>query len=375
MRKRSAANSAASSPPVPARTSRIALRSSSASFGNSPSLTCCSSTGRRARRICSSSSASAFSSASSPDWVISISEASSSRARRNASMPSTIGLSSLYSFDNRAKSAPVIPVLPSASRSSAWRRTSCSRCPSSDASITRSAGQRLQTGPQLAQRQIHRHLDLLTGVKISQRDHIARDLVLADQHRYPRVDPVSPAHAACDVPGVTKIHWTVVIPEPLRESQLRWFRSFPNRHHGDGARRSRWFVDQHCEPLDPSSPAHTGQCRPAHHLDQPVIAAAAHHGALRAEVCCDEFECRMRVVIEPPHEPGVQPIIYSEPVKPAADPIEEIARLQIEVIGKSGSFPGDALVGFFFRIEDAQRVAVEPPPAVLRQFGDPCRKV
>src|ERR1700730_12060465 len=83
----------------------------------------------------------------------------------------------------------------------------------------------------------------------------------------------------------------------------------------------------------------------------------------------------MRVVIEPPHEPGVQPIIYSEPVKPAADPIEEIARLRIEIIGKSGSFPGDALVGFVFRVENAQRVALEPPLAVLRQFEDPRRKV
>ena len=35
MRNSSAANSAASSPPVPARTSRIALRSSSSSFGSS----------------------------------------------------------------------------------------------------------------------------------------------------------------------------------------------------------------------------------------------------------------------------------------------------------------------------------------------------
>ena len=39
MRNRSAANSAASSPPVPARTSRMALRSSASSFGSSSSLT------------------------------------------------------------------------------------------------------------------------------------------------------------------------------------------------------------------------------------------------------------------------------------------------------------------------------------------------
>src|SRR5262249_46657168 len=78
---------------------------------------------------------------------------------------------------------------------------------------------------------------------------------------------------------------------------------------------------------------------------------------------------------EPPYEPRVQPTIYSQPVKPAADPIKEIARVRIEVIGKSGSFPGNALVGFVFRVEDTQRVTFEPPAAVLRQFGDPRRKV
>ena len=50
MRNSSAANSAASSPPVPARTSRIALRSSSASLGNNASLTRHLQVGSRSRQ-------------------------------------------------------------------------------------------------------------------------------------------------------------------------------------------------------------------------------------------------------------------------------------------------------------------------------------
>src|SRR5438270_756917 len=136
MRNSSAANSAASSPPVPARTSRIALRSSSSSRGSSAILTASSNSGSCSRRLCISSSASACISGSSPPPAISAAAASSSWARRSASIPSTIGDSSLYSFDSLAKSAPLSPEADSASRSSPWRRTSWSRRDSSAASIS-----------------------------------------------------------------------------------------------------------------------------------------------------------------------------------------------------------------------------------------------
>jgi len=51
-----------------------------------------------------------------------------------------------------------------------------------------------------------------------------------------------------------------------------------------------------------------------------------------------------------------------------ADPIEEAAHLGVLVIGKGRSIESDSLVGFFFRIKDAQRVALEPPPHVDRRL-------
>src|SRR5215831_15254846 len=230
MRNSPAAKSAASSPPVPARTSRMALRLSSASLGNSASLTRCSRAGRCARNARSSSSASDFSSASSLDWTRSVSEASSSRARRSASMPSMIGSSSLYSFDNLAKSTPVSPLPPRASRSSAWRRTSCSRCASKDDSITRLGVESLETCSQLAQRLVHRDLVLLAAVEITQRDYVTCDFVLADQHCYTCVYMVRPPHAAGDVPRIAKIHGAATVSKHLCEGQRCSFRSFPDRH-------------------------------------------------------------------------------------------------------------------------------------------------
>ena len=56
---------------------------------------------------------------SSLDPAMSASDNNSSRARRNSSINSTIGASSLYSFDNLVKLAPERPVPASASRSSA----------------------------------------------------------------------------------------------------------------------------------------------------------------------------------------------------------------------------------------------------------------
>src|SRR3546814_8406345 len=49
-------------------------------------------------------------------------------------------------------------------------------------------------------------------------------------------------------------------------------------------------VDQHRQPLDPGGPADCGGMRAAERLDQPVIAAAAKHRALRAQPLGDELE-------------------------------------------------------------------------------------
>src|SRR5712672_1318466 len=166
-----------------------------------------------------------------------------------------------------------------------------------------------------------------------------------------------------------------MVSQHLCEGQRLSFPSFPNRHHGDRAPRQGRFGYQHRQSLDTSRPADPGQRRPAHHFDQPIISTAAHHSAWRAEIGRHKLECGMGIIIEPTHQPWVQPVDYAEPIEPGADPIEEVARLSIQVIGKNWSILSDAPVGFLFRIKNAQRVALEPPLAVLRKFGGARRKV
>ena len=87
-------------------------------------------------------------------------------------------------------------------------------------------------------------------------------------------------------------HW-------LRRSSLGARRRRP-RHRP--ARRSR-RLDQHRQPLDPRRPADRRRVRAAERFDQPVIAPAAKHRALRAEPVGDEFERGVAVIIEPAHQP------------------------------------------------------------------------
>ena len=97
MRKSSAANSAASSPPVPARISRIALRSSASSLGSSSTFTCCSSCGSFSFSACNSFCASVRISGSPPSSARADRSAISACTLRSAAMPSTTGVRSLYS--------------------------------------------------------------------------------------------------------------------------------------------------------------------------------------------------------------------------------------------------------------------------------------
>ncbi len=99
MRNSSAANSAASSPPVPARTSRIALRSSASSLGRSRTFSLCSNSGNRSLSSCSSASANSRMSASvASSATSSASSAISSCVLRSSVMPSTTGVRSEYSL-------------------------------------------------------------------------------------------------------------------------------------------------------------------------------------------------------------------------------------------------------------------------------------
>ena len=110
MRIKTAAKRAASSPPVPARISKIALRSSASSLGRSASCILCSRLGIFPRTTSSSFSINSFISASMCSSLISASKsASSSLARNNSSAIFVLGTSSAYSLESIAKS-PLVPM-------------------------------------------------------------------------------------------------------------------------------------------------------------------------------------------------------------------------------------------------------------------------
>ena len=121
MRNRSPANRAASSPPVPARTSRMAEAFSSRSLGASSRATSRSRAGRRASSAASSSRASTPISAS-PDPAISSSSGRSARRRASPATASATGRSSACSLDRRTISGPSEAADIRASTS--WKRSS-----------------------------------------------------------------------------------------------------------------------------------------------------------------------------------------------------------------------------------------------------------
>src|ERR1700680_3099087 len=104
-------------------------------------------------------------------------------------MPSTIGDSSLYSFDSLAKSAPLSPEADSASLNSPWRRTSWSRRDSSAGSM-RSGHQILQPFYQL----FAPHRLLRAAIEIAHRQRTGGEFVGAEQHRGTRTDSISAPH-------------------------------------------------------------------------------------------------------------------------------------------------------------------------------------
>ena len=123
MRNRSPANKAASSPPVPARTSRMALPSSAASFGRSAMRIACDMASESVWAAASSSVAIARISESS-DGSLSIASRSarSLSFARQARIAVTTGSSSFSSRDSAEYSAPATPSVRRAPISSCRRR-------------------------------------------------------------------------------------------------------------------------------------------------------------------------------------------------------------------------------------------------------------
>ena len=203
-----------------------------------------------------------------------------------------------------------------------------------------------------------RHFALLAAIEIAQASpHLGPNSSSPNNHGGARVDLVGPPQAARKIARISEID---VKPRLRRSSASLSAAVSPTSPIGTsaiGRGGGGGSVDQHRQALDAGRPADAGHRRSAHHLDQPVIATAAHHGALRAEVRRDELERRMGIVIKAAHETRVQPIIDVKPIEPGTHPIKKSSRFRIQVISEVRSTLGDALIGLLLRIEDAQRIA------------------
>ena len=113
--------------------------------------------------------------------------------------------------------------------------------------------------------------------------------------------------------------------------RLRCRVSASHRLHGNNdiqVARLRW-APRSASPAARSPPPsrRPASAGPPSALDQPVVAPAAEHGALRAQPVGDEFERGVAVIVEPAHQPGVARPRDARGVEPGGHRVEEIARL------------------------------------------------
>ncbi len=121
-------------------------------------------------------------------------------------------------------------------------------------------------------------------------------------------------------------------PQFLGQFQGRSLRRLTDgdyRHRSASGRRS---AAQHGQTFDSRGPAHAGRLWAAHHADQSVIAAAGHHGALRAQMFGGELKGGVAVIVETTHQPSIDPVGNVQRVQPFAHRAEKIAAGLVQIL-------------------------------------------
>ena len=301
MRSRSPANSAASSPPVPARTSSIAARSSAASRGSSLIASARSASGSWWRMSSASAAAISLSSGSAVGIVRPC--RSAPRARRAAG--------ALRAPRRRPARSPHNPWTGGRTRRARGRARAiaCGKlmlaAPRSRRSVPTKSG---SSRERLAPIRSSDTAALLAARQVLELRLAAIELVVADDQRVSRA-PASSARLEPLLRCCRDSAMSAATPSRRKagDDALRR-RLAPRSPSGtittsgvSGCRR----VDHHRQPLDPGGPADRRRVRAAERFDQAVVAAAGDHRALRAEAVGDELERGVAVIIEAAHQPRV----------------------------------------------------------------------
>src|ERR1700691_2328349 len=352
MRKSSAANNAASSPPVPARTSRMAFFSSASSLGRSMVFTSSSSAKRRFRTASSSLSASLRISASSPPTRVS-SSACSAWVWRRLLMLSTIGVSSLYSLASLTNS-PERTGSDMSVDSSAWRDTSRSSF-ASNAVLSAISDPELGE-PVFQSRQ--RRLGLLAAVEVAHSRLAASQLVLAEDHGRARLDLVAAAHALLQIAEIGQIDREAGAAQLLRQFQRRAFAFRADRHQRNRPRWRRRVGDHQRQALDAAGPADARRFRAAHYAHQPVVTPAGQHRALRSPFGGRELDGGVAIVIEAAHQPWIEFVGNSELAEPFTHLNEEVVRRGGEIPLETRRHSGELNIARILGIENAQGITL-----------------
>src|SRR5579883_875160 len=355
MRKRSAANSAASSPPVPARISRMAFFSSAASLGNNIFFTVCSSAGRRFLSSAASSSAIAFMSGSAASASVSLRSCS---ALRQALTASTSGPNSAYSFDAATNFCESREPPERAACSSAWRATTWSSFCNSD------TGSALQRVGEL----VERHFALLLRIQILHLRHTLGELVVADDDGSTRIELIGALHAALHVAAIILLHRDTGTAQRARDTQRLGLGDGPQRRNHHRPRQWLGLIREHHQPLDAAGPADAGGRRPAQLGYQFVIAAATENGALSADVRGHELESRVRVIVEAAHQSRIDLERHARRRQAVLHRLEEILAGLVQVIGEARRIGVDGLVILVLAVEDTQRIALQPVSRIRREL-------
>ncbi len=128
------------------------------------------------------------------------------------------------------------------------------------------------------------------------------------------------------------------------------------------------LFDQHRQPLDPGSPTNPRRRATTQALDQPVITPPREHRPLRAQPVGHKLECGMPVIIQSAHQPTVARPRDARRVQPVGHRLEERRRFLGQIGIDIRRAVGDRPVARVFRIENPQRVLLQPRKAILRQL-------
>ena len=115
----------------------------------------------------------------------------------------------------------------------------------------------------------------------------------------------------------------------------------------------------------PAAKPTPGVCTPAQKLDQAVVATAATERGLRADALGPDLEDGLGVVVEPAHEFVVDGVEFAQVVQVTAQCGEVFGAIVADVVEHLGRAVDDRLALILFAIEDAQRVLVDAPLAVV----------